>query len=605
MYPRFKLSVVVLALASMHDVLAQSVSENEPIIVTATRIPGAAASPAVDAVVVREDRIRQQAGRSVSDVLAQDAGVEVYSNGGPTTISGVFIRGTQPAQNILLIDGFKFINPTDGKAPIDQIPLAMLDRIEVIRGASSGLYGSGAIGGVMQLFSKLPDRTPALDASLTYGRYGTYRGDVGYGGRNGATQYYIGVSADGSEGFSATRPGTFVFEPDRDGYRRQAIFGKVAHSFENGNELKINTFSVHTRTEFDSGNASPPWPYQKTESALLGANYTAHLSDTWRAEFKLGETDYQYDFRDTGYTFSPRITNRQSGWLNYWSLPVGTLTLGVEQELQKVHGDGLLYEKRREIDSLLVQWLAKIDAHQIQANLRKDRWTDYGPQTTGGLSYAYSVSRDWALTASLARAFRAPTFDDLYFPAPWGNPGLKPEHARTWETGLRYRNGPDEARLIAFNNRIHDAIELDSSFKPENVEAKISGGTASWRHSTAGWTWNLSYTYQDARDALTDQRLIRRGKNIVSGMLERDWGQWRVGAEARGQDGRYDNINNAPSNHLGGYGLLNLYANYAIDRQWSAQLRVDNALNKRYELAKYYNTAGSAAFLTVRYTPLQ
>lgn len=609
MYPGSKYLAALMPLAFTTACLAEQPDALEPVVVTATRTPGAPVNPAADVSVISEERLNLNAGRNIADVLSQESGVEISSTGGPASLSSLFIRGTKPSQNILLIDGFRLVNPTDNRAPLESLPLSAFGQIEVVRGAASSLYGSGAIGGAVQLLSRSgSEQAPTFTGAITGGRYGTYRGEAAYGGTVGNSQFNLAVGVDGNQGFSATNPDSgFIHEDDKDGFDRRSLIANLRHEFSSASAIRLNALSASGDTDFDTGIANGPRPYIKNRTRLLGATYEFAPAAGWRSEIKAGETSYDYEYHNAGFDFAPQTSSRQLGWMNYIQLPVGTLTLGVEHEKQKVTGDGVDYViSTRSVRSLLAQWLASIDRHRVQFSLRSDRWTGHKAETTGSLLYAYALTPGWSLTGNVGTAFRMPTFDDLYFPCQWwgcsSNPDLKPEESRNIELGARFRQGGDELRLLAFRSRIDNAIELDSAFVPQNIDSAIDGATFSWKRETSNWYWNLSYTYQTARDADSDERLARRARNIFAGTLERAIGAWRIGGEVRSQDRRYSNFN-APNSALGGYAVANVYASYAVSPAISLQARIDNVADRQYELVRGYNTPGRSLFLTLRYAP--
>ena len=590
MHRHFKHAALAAAVLATFNVHAADESELTQVIVTATRDSGAKPNPAQDASVVDRTTIEHASSSTIAEVLANQAGIEIATNGGPTTTTGVFIRGTKPAQSVVLIDGFRLTNPTDGTAPIEGLPLSMMERLEVIRGGASGNYGSGAIGGVVQLFTRNPDHAPSVDAAVTVGRYGTYRSEAGYGGKLGDTSFYLGLGTDGAEGFSATNSSSANYSPDKDSYHRQSVVANLRHDFGNGQSVRLNALSIDSHTAYDSAFAAQPSVDGQIQ--LLGLTFESKITQSWRAEFKVGETSYDYKFKNAGFTFAPKTDSQQFSWLNHLTLPFGKLTLGLEREQQKVSGAGVSYlQTERTINSTFAQWQETYGRHDIQAAVRSDQWTNYGAQTTGNLLYAYGVAPNWSLTGSLAKAFRAPTFDDLYFPFFGSNPLLKPETSRSVELGTRYRKGGDEFRVLAFRNRIENAIELDATFTPQNVEALIKGWTTSWNHIDENWRWSGSFTHQNPRDLGSGDQLSRRAHNLVTASLERELGVWRLGGELRSQDERYTQSPNSSNFRMAGYGLLNAYASYAISPSLSAQVRIDNLTDKRYELVQGYNTA--------------
>lgn len=604
---RMKPLAALVALMISQGIFAQE-NQLEPVVITATRTPGLAANPAADLSIVSQERIELSTGRSLAEVLAQEANVEITSNGGPASTSGLFIRGTKTAQNIVLIDGFKLTNPTNNQAPIESLPLSAFGQIEVMRGAASSLYGSGAMGGAIQLLTRQREGSPAIEGAITLGRYGSYRSEAAYGGTINNTQFNLAVGLDGNQGFSSSNAGAgWMYEDDKDGYARKSFLANLRHELSDTSAIRLSALLSDGRSDFDNGIATGPRPYISTRTQLIGATLDFKPATTWQSEIKVGETRYDYDYRDAGFVFAPKTSSQQLGWLNFFSLPFGKLTLGLEHEHQEVDGAGVSYiTSKRDVTSLLGQLASKFDAHNIQLNLRSDDWTGYSPQTTGGLLYAYALTNTWSLTANHGTAFRVPTYDDLYFPCQWwgcsSNPNLKPEKSRNSELGTRYKSGGDELRLLAFRNRISNAIELDAAFVPQNVNAAIDGASISWKHTSETWMWNITYTNQDARDADKGSRLVRRAQNIVTANVEKQLGSWRLGSDFRSQDSRYSTFE-TPSSRMGGYGLASIYASYAASKEITLQARVDNVTDKQYELVRGYNTQGRSLFLTIRYTP--
>jgi vitamin B12 transporter len=253
-------------------------------------------------------------------------------------------------------------------------------------------------------------------------------------------------------------------------------------------------------------------------------------------------------------------------------------------------------------------YVGEFGPHGMQLNVRNDDNSQFGNQTTGSVGYGYRLNSYLRLRASGGTAFKAPTFNDLYFPN-FSNPNLQPERSRSYETGVDARAGEHHLSLIYFDNRITDLITLvfdpaTFTFTPENVnQARINGGEISYQGSYAGFGTNAHFTVQNPVNSLTGQLLQRRAKHYGSFIINRTLGPWKLGAELVTSGARFDSANENPTTRLPGYALYNLTANYAFAREWSFNLRWNNVFNRNYELVQNFNTPGSNVFFALKYEP--
>ena len=272
---------------------------------------------------------------------------------------------------------------------------------------------------------------------------------------------------------------------------------------------------------------------------------------------------------------------------------------------EKISTDPPFPVTSRRTNSFVAVYRLRIDPHTLQANIRYDDSSQYGGRTTGALGYAYALGGGWRALANVGNAFKAPTFNDLYFPG-FANPNLAPETSESADVGVEYASGAVLARATAYRNQVKNLIvfQCDTDFNcaPNNVaKATLTGVTlqaqADWR--TVQWKGSLDFLRPE--DDTTGNQLPRRAREFGSASALVPWDAWQFGAEVVAASARYDDAAN--TRRMGGYAIVNLTASYPLSKHWFLTLRADNVLDKHYELAAGYNTAGASVFGGVRYAP--
>ena len=239
----------------------------------------------------------------------------------------------------------------------------------------------------------------------------------------------------------------------------------------------------------------------------------------------------------------------------------------------------------------------------MQANLRQDRYSDFGSTNTWRLGYGYAINAAWRATASLSTAFKAPTFNDMYAPAIWGgNPNLRPERSRDREAGIHYAAGGQQFDATWFDNRVSDLITYQFPSNVNLSQVRIDGMEAGYRGRFGDTEVRAALTLQNPRDAQTGLRLLRRARSYASLGLSRRIGAWKLGGEWQYSGAREDiDINTYARTRLAAYDLVNLTASYAIDRHLNLSLRAANIFNRDYMLVHGYNTPGRTVFVALNY----
>jgi len=581
------------------------------VVVTATRQATRSNELLSDVSVVTREEIEQRGQSSLSEVLATIPGVFVTDGNTPGKQVSVFIRGTNPGHALLLVDGMPVSSATLGEAPFDAIPASEIERIEVLRGPASSVYGSEALGGVIQIFTKRGEGPAKVRMSARYGSYQSSDASVGVSGGNETISYALSASTLRTNGFSITRGP--LTNPDRDGFFADSSSGSLQFRPATGHELGINFLQTantnHTDGDLNFDN--------RTDTHLSSwAAYTKNrLSRDWTSTLRVGESNNEsWSFRP-GTLDRFKTTQTSYSWQNDISSAWGKWLLGAEQQQVNIDSTGSFVLKSRTTHAYQLGWNNIFGNHRLQANLRRDEISGIGNKENWLVGYGYQFTDHLRGFASTGTAFKAPSFNDLYFPTAcfpiWGcfggNPNLRPESAKNAEAGLAWQSGSHEVQAVYYDNHISDLIDWGNT--PVNIgRARISGTTLSYRGGTGGWSWNSSLDLSQPRDEVTGKVLRRRAEEQLQAGLSHQAGAWTVGGDLRAAGRRFDDAANL--NRMGGFGVLNLYTRYALEKDWMLEAQLKNAGDKQYELTRGTNdtqfvTAGRAFYVGVRYTPKQ
>lgn len=580
------------------------------IVVTATRTPQPRESTISDVTVIDSEEIQRTGQSTLVEVLSRQAGIEMSSSGGAGTVSGIFIRGTNASHVVVLIDGMRVDSATLGSTAFENLPIGQIDRIEILRGPASTLYGQDAIGGVIQIFTKKGNGAPKLNASLGYGSYNTKRADAGVNGSLGDTRFALNVSSLDTNSFSAIDTHNKNYN-DKDGYRNLAFSGNVSHQIETGHEIGLQFIHSDGRVHFDNvfnGSAFDSKADSKQYSYAIFSNN--QFTDFWLSKVRVGEgvdESRTYDYSSVSGGDFYKTRQFQLSWQNDFKLPVGTLTLLYENLNQKVKSNSTDYTvKERDNDGFVASYIINDDVHSLQLSARHDSNTQFGSHNTGSIGYGYKFTPNWRATASAGTAFKAPTFNDLYYPF-FGNPNLSPEKSRNIEASLRYQADNTSASATIFHHKIRDLIGYDDAFNVMNVnKARIKGLSLSASQKLGNLHLGGNIDIQSPEDEKTGKLLVRRANRHANLNASYTMGDWRFGAETTASSARYNNASNTVK--LSGYALLNATVDYRFAKDWSMQARANNILDKQYAIAldfggEPYNTSGANLFVNIRYQP--
>jgi vitamin B12 transporter len=578
----------------------------DPVVVTASRALAPATTLREAIVITRED-LDAAGPLSLAEVLQRRAGVELRATGGPGQPQSLFVRGAGSAQTLVLVDGMRVGSATVGTTSIEHIPLEMIERIEVVKGPMSSLYGPEAIGGVIQVFTR-GKRVPHFFGSAGYGTDNDARLAAGLSTADQTTRVSFATGARSVDARSATNPRNFFHNPDRDPYKNAFFNMRAAQDLWQGETLEFEAFVTRSRTDFDSG---PGDTHERNDQSISGVKVSSstELWDGWTSRLTFGQGTDRLAIHST-VPNSIETRQDQASWVNDFAIPGGTLLAGLEMLRQHVKSDDTanpFTQTRRDIRSAFLGFNQAAGGQRIEGSVRRDKDDQFGERNTGSLSYGLDWPSVARLSGTFARGFRAPTFFDIYGPSfeffvP--NPNLLPEESESYE--LTLRSDPAAAaqwRVTAFDHRFENLIVY--SFIESTVlnvaSARVKGVEASMEFRMWEARFRAGLTLQRPRDDATGKRLQGRAERFGTLDVERDFGRWSAGLAMLASGDRFDSTNESPESRLPGYAVFDARVRYAIDRRWSVQLSVTNIFDRKYESVVGYDAPRRSILASLRF----
>jgi vitamin B12 transporter len=579
----------------------------DEVVVTATRTARTADASLASVTVIRREDIERGQARTLADVVEGLAGVSLSNQGGAGKVTSLFLRGAAPGHVVVLVDGVRIGSATLGTASIQDLPLALIDRVEIVRGPASGLYGSDAIGGVIQVFTRRHVGAPALGAMAGYGAYGTRQASAELAGGGRFGWYSLGLSHFDSDGFNA-RVGA---DPDADGYRNRAINLRGGLALAPGLDIELTFLGADGKVEYDGY-----YDATDTRQQALGVNLDWQVGERWQSRLSLGQARDQQD-NFAGSLFMDRTDTRRltATWQNDLELARDQhLTLGLERQRDEIDSSTDYNVRERVVDAVFGQYQGRFGRHDLRLALRHDDNSQFGGHATGNLAWGMDLDDGVRLMANLGTGFRAPTFNDLYYP--WsGNPTLRPETSRSAEIGVSGRLPGGRWAVNAHATRVRDLIDWECTlncadedwtndiWQPGNINAAdIRGVEGSFSRRWLDWSVRGVLTLLDPENATGPNRgkvLIRRARQSARLDLDRDFGAWSFGATLRAEGPRYDDQANTVK--LSSYALLDLRGAYRLAKDWRIEASLANVFDQDYQSAASYNQPGRGAYLVLRY----
>ena len=599
---------VFSATAIAQTTLATATTKVDTVIVTATRTPTRVDQALGDVTVIDRGQIEQSAGKTLAELLGQQAGVQFWANGGQGKPSSVSLRGLEARHTLLLIDGVRYSSATLGTPTWENIPLESIERIEIVRGPLSGLYGSDAVGGVIQIFTRKGKDGLRGNAVATVGskRYGQLGAGLSFG--QGAFDGSVQVQRTENRGFSATnsRVPFDLYNPDNDGFRQNSGNAQLGWKIGGGWRADARILQSDGVTQYDDGLGADA--KAKLRSQVASVNVGGPVTALWQTNVRVARStdDYVTLASASPYSDLGKIATVQDqlAWENTIATPVGAAVVIVEQTKQKVSRPGEPFTlSDRNIMGIAAGLNGGAGAHHWQANLRHDKNSQFGSQTTGTAAYGFDLTSAWRIGAAYGTSFVTPTFNQLYYPG-YSNPKLLPEEGKQSEVNVRWLGNNQQARVTYFDSRIRGYIS--SGPLPTNIpRTRIDGVTASYETRIANVTLAASVDHVNPRNDSSGspsygKLLPRRVKDSAKLSADVDLGAWRLGGSLAAFGERFEDAAN--STRLPGFATLDLRADWRLAKEWSVAFRVNNVTGKKYETVYGYNQPGREGYLTLRYS---
>ncbi|RRN56340.1 TonB-dependent vitamin B12 receptor [Pseudoxanthomonas sp. SGNA-20] len=605
---------VAAALAPASACALEAATDLDEVVVTATRTVQSVHESLVPVQVIDRATIERSQAGSLQDLLRGRAGVNLSNQGGHGKVSALMLRGTESDHVLMLVDGMRIGAASNGMPALQDIPLDQVERIEIVRGPRSSLYGPEAIGGVIQVFTRGAGKGLRQDLRLGVGSHALREANAGLSWRGERGWVSARAGHREEDGFDACRgtaagwgAGCYVDEPDRDGHRNNSLNLRAGTKLGEDVELQAHLLDSDSRNEYDGG------PYSGNEADNLqqvaGARLDWRLGERVSLQAQAGRTrdDAEGYYRQDG---ARRLVNSYRTRRDLASLQLDAgfgagqlFSAGLDWQDDRVSSSAGFERGRRDNLGAFVEYQGRFGAHSLQASARNDDNAQFGNHATGSLGYGLALGETWRLSASAGTGFKAPTFNDLYYPG-FSNPLLEPEESRSVNLGVHGQGEGWSLGVDVFQTRIDELIGYDTGFNLVNIDrARIRGAELTAATALAGFDLALELSWLDPRndsDGLNDGNwLPRRARRSGRIDLDRRFGAFAAGLTVSGAGRRYDDVAN--TTRLGGYGLLDLRLEWTLSPAWTVQAKASNVFDRQYETVAWYNQPGREYALALQY----
>jgi vitamin B12 transporter len=620
---RAPLAVLPLAILAAFSSHAQTQIQLMPeTVVVAARMAQPITDVIADVSIISRETLDQAGQTSLREILAQQPGVQFTSNGSYRSSTGYFLRGASSSQTIVLIDGIRVGSATLGTASIENIPLARIERIEILRGAASALYGPDAVGGVIQIFTREPTAGMKIDLSVGMGSDGQAQKGVSLRGTAGEIGYSLGISRERASGISVIdNPAANSFNSDKDAFSTTSFDARLVGKLNQNHDFTLSLLNSKSAYQFDG----TPFPnllgltsltsdaYAKPELTQSSIKWDARWLPNWKSTVLVGTSKdnsiseyFRFSDGALGGRSKFNTDRNQLSWQNDISFDNDLLTLLLENRSEKVDSSTAYTVNKRDIDSLMAAYAFNRKAWNALLVVRQDDNSQFGGFTNWAISGGYRLNESLRTVGSLGTSFQAPTFNQLYFPG-FGNSALQPQKNRAAEVGLKYDIKGVALSGVLYRNNVQGFIAPATNV--QSSSAVLRGLTLSGTLISGTRQFAVSYDYADPRSfttspATNNLRLVRVAKHVLNARVTQKLGDVAVFGEVKFASDREDSkVNFAPGRDvLAGYEVLNLGASWSVRNDLTLQARVNNVTDKRYALANTFSMPGRNVFVSLAWS---
>jgi vitamin B12 transporter len=602
----------------------------DPVVVSAARIEQPLSEVLPSLTVITREEIERAQAPTLIELLQGEPGIEVGRNGGPGAVSSLFLRGQNSISTAVFIDGVRLQTDQLGTIRLNNIPTNLIERIEILRGNVSALYGESAIGGVVNIFTRRGAGPVAAQATLGVGSRGTNQVIFGVSGLADDVSFRVSVERYSTEGFSARNPAqvTGGTNPDNDGFDRESIFLSAEKQLRQALAVGFSASQILSHVEFDDGFGSTrvtegrEGNSRNTDGTLylkitsLGS-LQSRLAVSWSEEdYKEFVNQFQLSEVSGGYIFGKQRTVRLD---NTYGLDAGSIVFGAENSGSDFRSRGNTHERKTQ--GIYFGYLGRAGQWNYQLNVRNDEVTSESgaesiksSKATWLAGLGYSINEVLRLTAAISTGFRAPATGELY--GYGGSTGLRPETHKSYEFGIESDTSIGISRIVLFDSRAKSAIVFNSSIDSgkgyceldcyQNIARTENQGIEFYHRGAIGQiSGKASFVFQKPRNksevsfsGQQNDRLARRADRYGSIEVSTKQHGVEFGARISYSGDRVDG-----SQNLSAYTLFDMTASYEIQKNWFARLKLENVFDKNYQLAYGFNTPGRGVFASLEYRP--
>nr|WP_232238271.1 TonB-dependent vitamin B12 receptor BtuB [Edwardsiella hoshinae] len=592
-------------------------AESSDMVVTASRFSQPVSTVLAPMDVVTRDDIARWQSKSLDEVMRRLPGVDIAQNGGLGQNSSLYLRGSEARQALILLDGIPLARPgISNVAALNKIPIAMVQRIEYIRGPRSAVYGSGAIGGVINIITLDAEPEARLGIGTGSNHYQQY--DAGVRQQLGNTTLSLAGAFQSTKGFNVKPDSPYAPDGDRDGFRNKVLWGGVEHRFTPAWSGFVRGHGYSDASDYDAGEKGKA--SSGTQRQLYNHSYDMGLRYHSGAYASQLIAAYQ---RVKDYNYGPVYGRYGEGsslddlrqynlqWGNTYRFDSGMLSAGADWQQQRLISSNITTKQhyQRYDAGFYLSGQRQVGSVTLEASGRADKDQQFGWHGTWQSAAGWEFASGYRATLSYGTGFLAPSLGQQFGAERMkikSNPDLRPEASSQWELGLSGLSGPLDWQLSAYRNQVRNLITYSSDpdtrqGQYRNIDsATIKGVEWVGTFDTGLVSHRITLQYIDPRDDKTGQLLPRRSRH--QGKYQLDWNMGLLEMDLAYQYYGRRNESSAPGGKLPSYSTVDISASYPVTSHLTVRGRIGNLLDKSYQTAYGYQTAGREYYLSGSYT---